>query len=178
MSKVIAITQRLMIRQMTIDDGEFILHHFNEPLFIKNIADKKIKSLEAAKQFIIDGPQRSYQENGFGMFIVLLKDSNTPVGTCGLLKRDNIDDIDLGYALVSKYHKKGYLQEAAIAVLNYAKNELQLNRIVGYTATDNNNSMNALNKLGFSNEGVFDLAGYDTPSNRFVLNFSSLKKSV
>ena len=65
MSKVIAITQRLMIRQMTIDDGEFILHHFNEPLFIKNIADKKIKSLEAAKQFIIDGPQRSYQENRF-----------------------------------------------------------------------------------------------------------------
>ncbi|PAJ75247.1 hypothetical protein CJF42_06250 [Pseudoalteromonas sp. NBT06-2] len=169
MDKVIASTSRLIIRQMKEDDNAFVLAHFNEPLFIKNIADKKIYNLEDAQQFLIDGPMKSYQKNGFGMFLILLKDSNIPIGSCGLFKRDNTDDIDLGYALMSQYHKQGYLQEAAKAVLDYAKNELKLTRILGYTAKDNINSVNVLNKLGFSMQGESKLVGYDTPSVKFSL---------
>jgi RimJ/RimL family protein N-acetyltransferase len=169
MSKIIAITDRLIIKEKVIEDSEFILQHYNEPLFIKNIADKKIYTLEDAKKFLINGPIKSYQENGFGMFIISLKGSNIPIGTCGLMKRDNTDDIDLGYALMSDYHKQGYVLEAAKAVLEYAKNEIKLSHILGYTALDNTDSMNVLKKLGFSGLGESKLAGYDTPSIKFSL---------
>jgi len=169
MSKIIAITDRLIIREKVIEDSEFVLQHYNEPLFIQNIADKKIYTLEDAKQFLINGPIKSYQENGFGMFIISLKDSNIPIGTCGLMKRDNTDDIDLGYALMSDYHKQGYVLEAAKAVLEYAKKEIKLPHILGYTALDNTSSMNVLKKLGFSELGESKLAGYDTPSIKFSL---------
>ncbi|MBU2972185.1 GNAT family N-acetyltransferase [Pseudoalteromonas sp. C2R02] len=170
MSKIITTTDRLIIREKVIEDSEFILQHYNEPLFIKNIADKKIYTLDDAKQFLINGPIKSYQENGFGMFLIVLKDSNTPIGTCGLMKRDNTDDIDLGYALMSDYHKQGYVLEAAKAVLEYAKNEIKLTHILGYTALDNSDSMNVLKKLGFSELGESKLAGYDTPSLKFSRN--------
>lgn len=169
MSKIIAITDRLIIREKVIEDSEFILQHFNESLFIKNIADKKIYTLEDAKQFLINGPIKSYKENGFGMFIISLKDSNRSIGTCGLMKRENTDEIDLGYALMSDYHKQGYVLEAAKAVLEYAKNEIKLPHILGYTALDNTDSMNVLNKLGFSELGESKLVGYDTPSIKFSL---------
>lgn len=171
MSKIITTTDRLIIREKVIEDSAFILQHYNEPLFIQNIADKQIYSLEDAKNFLVNGPIKSYQENGFGMFLILLKDSNTPIGSCGLMKRDNTDDIDLGYALMSKYHKQGYVQEAAKAVLEYAKNELKLTQILGYTALDNTVSMNVLKNLGFNQLGESKLAGYDTPSIKFSLEF-------
>ena len=170
MSKIIAVTDRLIIREKVIEDSEFILQHYNEPLFIKNIADKQIYSLEDAKQFLINGPIKSYQDNGFGMFMIALKTSNIPIGTCGLMKRENTDDIDLGYALMSDYHKQGYVQEAARAVLEFAKKDLNLSQILGYTAFDNGASKHVLDKLGFSLIGESTLPGYDTPSLKFSLN--------
>ena len=97
--KTILETERLILREFSTSDAEFILILLNTPSWLKFIGDKKIHSIDDAKRYLIDGPLKSYRENGFGLWLVLLKESNISVGMCGLIKRDYMDDIDICFAL-------------------------------------------------------------------------------
>jgi len=162
-------TKRLTIRHISMGDAAFILEQYNEALFLEHIGDKKIRSVNDAREIIVDWAQASYQQHGIGLLIIEGRDCGTPIGTCGLIKREDIDDIDLGYSLLEKYHGKGYVVEAAQAVLTHAKNVLGLSRIVGYTSSLNKSSIRVLEKLGFEAEGDFNFPGYDKPSKLFAI---------
>jgi len=151
-------TERLSLRPFTTDDAEFILTLLNEPSFLRYIGDKKVRNLEDARQYILNGPMASYERNGFGLLLVQLKESDTPIGMCGLLKRNELPDPDIGFAFLPAFWNKGFAFEAAAAVLHDARERLKLQRILAITSLDNDASIKLLQRLGLKFERVVKLS--------------------
>lgn len=141
-------TDRLLLAHLTIEDAPFIFELLNTPEWLQYIGDRGIKSQEDAVNYILTGPVRSYSQNGFGLLLVKLKDSNTPIGICGLINRPALDDVDIGFAFLSRYTGQGYAFEAANATLAYAQKELSLSRVVAITTAENVHSIRLLEKTG------------------------------
>jgi RimJ/RimL family protein N-acetyltransferase len=150
--------ERLILRRFTADDAQFILMLLNEPSFLRYIGDKKVRSLDDARQYILNGPVASYEQNGFGLLLVELKDSHTSIGMCGLIKRAELPDPDIGFAFLPAYWNKGFAFEAAAAVLQDARERLRLKRILAITSLDNESSIKLLQRLGFRFERVIKLS--------------------
>ncbi len=161
-------TERLLLRLLILDDAPFILQLLNEPSFLKYIGDKGVRNIEDARQYIVQGPQASYTQNGFGLYLVALRETLTPIGICGLIKREGLDDPDIGYALLPEFWRNGYALEAAAAVLMFASETLAIQRIVAITAPDNHTSIRVLNKLGLQFEKMILLPGASTESMLFT----------
>jgi len=151
-------TERLLLRQFTLDDAPFILRLLNEPSFLRYIGDKKVRNLEDAGAYILNGPVASYEQNGFGLYLVELRESHTPIGMCGLLKREELPDADIGFAFVPEFWSKGFAFEAATAVLQDAHDRFRLERILAITSLDNEASIKLLQRLGFRFEQVIRLS--------------------
>ena len=151
-------TERLSLRKLTVDDAEFILALLNEPSFLRYIGDKKVRNLDDARQYILNGPVASYERHGFGLNCVELRESHTPIGMCGLLKREELPDPDIGFALLPDFWNKGFAFEAATAVLEDARERLNVQRILATTSLDNDASINLLQRLGFRFEEVVKLS--------------------
>jgi RimJ/RimL family protein N-acetyltransferase len=151
-------TERLILRPFTPADAEFILALLNEPSFVRYIGDKKVRDLEAARQYILNGPVASYERNGFGLCLVELRESHGPIGMCGLLKREELPQPDIGFAFLPAYWNKGFAFEAAAAVLQDASERLRLERILAITSLDNEASIKLLQRLGFSFDRVIKLS--------------------
>ena len=157
-------TKRLLLRPITVDDAPFILTLLNEPSFLRYIGDKQVRNLDDARQYILNGPVASYERHGFGLLLVELRDSHTPIGMCGLLKRDELPDPDIGFALLPDFWSKGFAFEAAAAVLEDAR----LPRVVAITSLDNESSMNLLKRLGFRFERLTKLTDQGEQLKLFV----------
>lgn len=151
-------TERLALRRLTTDDAEFILELLNEPSFRQHIGDKGVRTNADACRYIETGPMASYERFGFGLYRVETKDGREPIGICGLLKRDSLPDVDLGFALLPRFWSKGYAFESASAVLAHARDTLGLKRVLAVTSPDNVASINLLEKLGFRFERMSRLA--------------------
>lgn len=162
-------TDRLKLRHITTDDALFINALFNEPAFIENIGDRKIRQKSDAVEFIQSKFYKSYEEYGYGPFAVELKTSRIPIGFCGFFKRDIFRYPDLGYAFLSQYWSQGFALESAYAVIGYAKKKLQLPTLVAITSSENTASLKVLQKLGFIDINAVYMAGYDDPSRVFVM---------
>lgn len=141
-------TERLEFHHLSLSDTEFVIELLNTPGWIKYIGDRGIKTQEDAIQYIVGGPVTSYQNNGFGLWLIKLKGTNISIGLCGLIKRDYLEDVDIGYAFLPEYYGKGYAYEAAKAALDLARSEYQLKRVVAITSKDNERSIALLEKLG------------------------------
>ena len=141
-------TERLLLRRLTAKDAAFILELLNEPAFLQNIGDRGARTLADARRYIAKGPVASYRKLGFGLYLVELKDAGAPIGICGLLKRDSLEDVDIGFAFLQKFWSQGYARESAAAVMNYGWTTLRLPRIVAITKPQNQASITLLEKLG------------------------------
>ena len=164
-------TERLSLRELTVDDAGFILTLLNEPSFLRYIGDKKVRNLDDARQYILNGPVASYERHGFGLNCVELRETHTPIGMCGLLKRDELPNPDIGFALLPDFWSKGFAFEAAQAVLKDARERLKIQRILAITSLDNEASINLLQRLGFSFDEVVQMA----PDRESLRLFSSEK---
>ena len=151
-------TERLLLRRFTVDDAEFILTLLNEPSFLRYIGDKQVRSLEDARQYILNGPVASYERHGFGLCLVELKESHTPIGMCGLLKREELPHPDIGFAFLPAFWNQRFGLESATAVLNDARDRLGVERILAITSLDNEPSIKLLERLGFRFERILKLA--------------------
>jgi len=165
-------TERLTIRQFELRDASFIVRLLNDESFIKNIADKQVRTIEDAIEYIHKGPMASYEMFRFGLNMVELKDCHTPIGMCGLIRRDNLDYADLGFALLPQYCRQGYAKEASIAVLNDAKNTHKLSMLAAVTAPNNTSSNHLLKSLGF----VFkkQIQFYQQETNYYEIELKSM----
>ena len=146
-------TDRLILRHFSGNDAVFIMELLNEPGWKRFIGDRGVNSLDDAKGYI-EKLRASYQKHGFGLYAVELKDGGGLVGMCGLLKRETLDDVDIGFALLSRLEGRGYAREAAIATLGYARDQLGLRRVVAITTDDNHRSGSLLERAGMLYEGV------------------------
>jgi [ribosomal protein S5]-alanine N-acetyltransferase len=155
-------TDRLIITTLDMPDAPFILALTNSPGWLEYIGDRDIKTIADAENYIINGPIASYAEHGHGLYLVSLKEDNTPVGICGLLQRTTLPDKDIGFALLPEYTGKGYALEAATAIIQYSREQLGIKRIVAITLPGNARSIRLLAALGFSFEKMVQLeAGKD-----------------
>lgn len=164
-------TERLILRQFTTDDALLILKLLNEPSFIQNIGDRQVRTIEDACSYLVNGPLASYSKNGFGLWLVVLKETAEPIGMCGLIKRDNLKDVDIGYALLPHFWSKGYAVEAAQAVKAYAKDVIGLKRIVAITDPANEGSIRVLEKIGMRFESMVRLSPDDIELKLFAIDF-------
>jgi len=152
-------TERLNLRWMSADDAAFMRGLLNEPSWLRFIGDRGVRTLDDARNYILTGPVASYARLGFGLYVVELKESGDPIGICGLVKRDFLDDVDIGFAFLPQYWRQGYAYEAASAVMGYGTETLGLKRIVAITAADNHSSARLLEKLGLRFERMVSYPG-------------------
>jgi len=139
---IIAETNRLIISEFTTEDAPFYLKLVNTPHWIKYIGDINLKTLEQAVNALKEGNINSYKNNGFGFYKLQLKDNNLkPIGTCGLVKRDSLDDVDIGFAMLPEYERKGFGYESSLEILKLAKRKFNLKRIVAITLPNNKGSI-------------------------------------
>jgi RimJ/RimL family protein N-acetyltransferase len=152
-------TPRLLLRELTPADAPFTLRLLNEPSFISGIADRGVRTLEQAVRYLEQGPIASYARHGFGMWLVELAANGEAAGICGLVRREGLDDIDIGYAFVPEHCGRGLAREAARAVLEHARTALGLGRVVAIVNPGNQRSMHLLRSLGFALERSVRLGG-------------------
>ena len=136
------------LRQLTENDGEFMLAMLNDPEFLRFVGDRQVRSVEQAVEYLRDGILRSYAEHGFGMYLCQRKRDGAAMGICGLVKRERLPDYDLGYGLLAPYVGHGYAKEAGQAIVAQAR-ELRLPRVLGIVQPDNVVSIGLLETLGF-----------------------------
>jgi ribosomal-protein-alanine N-acetyltransferase len=164
-------TERLVLRHLTLNDAPFILELLNDPSFLRYIGDRGVRNVQDARQYLIKGPIASYQKSGFGLYLVFLLESGDPIGICGLLKRDTLDDVDVGFAFLPPHWGKGYARESASAVLAHARATLGLKRIVAITSPDNAASIKVLEKLGLKFERMVRLGDDPREVRLFGIGF-------
>jgi [ribosomal protein S5]-alanine N-acetyltransferase len=150
-------SSRLQLRELDLTDASFILELLNEAGFLRFIGDKGVRTPADARDYIAKGPQASYAENGFGLYATCLRDG-TPLGICGLVKREGLPDPDVGFALLSRHWRRGYAVESAAAVLAHARGKLKIRRVVAITSADNVGSVAVLEKIGLQFERMITLA--------------------
>jgi RimJ/RimL family protein N-acetyltransferase len=161
-------TGRLELRRLTPEDAPFILDLLNDPLFLRFVGDKGVRTLDGARTYLATGPIASYAQHGFGLFLVSLKDGRVPIGMCGLLKRPVLPDVDIGFGFLTRYGGHGYATEAAAATLHYGRTVLGLKRIIAMTAPDNTASGHVLEKIGLRFDRMLAVPGYPTESRLFT----------
>ena len=138
------LTARLTLRQLEFDDAPFIVRLLNEPSFIENIGDRGVRSIEDAHRYLREGPVAMYEKHGFGLWRVTRNSDGVAVGICGLLKRENLPDVDIGYAF-----------EAAEATMRHAAVKFGLERVIAVVSQHNDASIRLLEKLGMAYERLF-----------------------
>jgi len=154
-------TTRLRLRPIVEADALFIRTLLNEPSFLQYIGDRGVRTEEDARGYIARGPVASYRQHGFGLLLVEEQASGAPVGMCGILKRDGLDDPDLGFAFLPTAWGKGYATEAARATLDAARSAFGLSRVAAIVQPDNPASLRVLGRLGFVLERMVRLPGGD-----------------
>lgn len=163
-------TERLLLRPLTNDDAEFILELLNDPSFIQNIGDRKVRSIDGAKAYITNGAVASYAKNGFGLYLVTLKETGESMGICGLIKRETLDDVDIGYAFLPRFWSKGYAVESALVMKQFAREKVGLKRMVAITDPQNAGSIRVLEKIGMKFEKMVRLANDDIELKLFAVD--------
>lgn len=150
-------TRRLRLRWLESRDAEFIYRLVNDPHWLRFIGDRHVSNLDDARVYIEDGPRAMYRSFGFGLNRIALRDDDTPIGICGLLQRDSLQDCDLGFALLPGFRGQGYAFEAASAILHHGFTELGKTRIAAIANPDNRDSIVLLTRLGFYREQTINM---------------------
>ncbi len=161
-------TERLILRLVAETDAEFILDQLNQPSFIEFIGDRGVRTVEEARNYIQTRFTRSYEDNGYSLYLVELKESLTPIGLCGFVKRDTLPDPDIGFAFLPQFSGKGYAVESARGVIEYGRDVLQFERVLAITTQDNGSSGRLLEKIGFAFERLIEMPPDDEVLKLFV----------
>jgi RimJ/RimL family protein N-acetyltransferase len=157
--KIVIETDNLYLREIETTDAPFLIELLNSPAYIRFIGDRGVRTIADAVAYIEERPRESYQENGFGLWVIILKATNIPAGMCGLINRPELDDIDIGFALLPGYEGKGIGYEAASASLRYGLKELNIPKIIGIVDPENAASIKLLKRIGLQQESTVRLPG-------------------
>lgn len=165
-------TERLRLRLLDKGDAAVYLEILNDPAFIAHIGDRGVRTLEDAVKSIEDGPVVMQRARGHSMYLVerLMEDGQgVPVGLSGLIKRDFLEDVDIGYAFLSRYRGHGYAFEAARGVVAHAR-LLGIPRLVAITTPANASSIGLLLKLGMRLQETKALVEGEPPLNLYGMD--------
>lgn len=159
--EIVIETERLILRKFTTEDAPFMLKLLNTPAWLRFIGDRNVHTVEEAKQFLLNGYLKSYKTHGFGFYLAMEKTTQNPIGMCGLVKRNTLEDVDIGFAFLPDFVGKGYGFEAASATLNYAENVLKLEKVIAIVDAENVVSIALIKKIGLQFERMVRLSADD-----------------
>jgi len=159
--EIVIETERLILRKFTTADASFMLQLLNTPTWLRFIGDRNVHTVEEAKQFLLNGYLKSYETHGFGFYLAMEKTTQNPIGMCGLVKRNTLQDVDIGFAFLPDFVGKGYGFEAASATLNYAENVLKLEKVIAIVDPENVVSIALIKKIGLQFERMVRLSADD-----------------
>ncbi|MBX7221597.1 MAG: GNAT family N-acetyltransferase [Blastocatellia bacterium] len=165
-------TERLILRHLTLEDAPFIMELVNDPDFLLYIGDKKVRNLEDACRYLETGPLASYEKNGFGLYLVELKETGAPIGMSGLVQRPVFSEPDVGYAFLPAYRAKGYAVESARAVVNWGRDTLGQDRFLAIVTPENRSSIKVLLKIGFHFAGMVRMSPDEPEIEKYECFFS------
>jgi len=154
-------TERLSLRRLTLDDAELMLAVWNDPTFIRHVADRGIRTVDAARAALEEGALKLFEDYGYGPFRVALVTDDTPVGVCGLFRREGLEGPDIGFSILREYWRKGYAFEAASAVVSHAATDVRLSRLTAVVSPENAASVALIEKLGLHFERMHRFPGDD-----------------
>jgi RimJ/RimL family protein N-acetyltransferase len=163
-------TARLRLRLVDPRDAAFYLELVNDPDFIAHIGDRGLRTLEAAARAIEEGPVAMQRSRGHSLYLVELLDGGEPVGLSGLIKRDVLEDVDIGYAFLPRHRARGYAFEAAQAVVGHART-LGIPRLAAIVNPANTASIGLLLKLGMRFERFAELTPGQPGVNVYLMEF-------
>ncbi|MBA3961240.1 MAG: GNAT family N-acetyltransferase [Chthoniobacterales bacterium] len=146
------VTERLRLREMEESDAAFMLESLNEPAFIRHVADRGVRTVAEAQTYLRERITSKYQSQAYGVWLVELKETSEAIGICGLIKRDTLEDVDLGFSFLERFWGRGFAFEAAAAVVDYGWKVADLPRIIAIVSPRNTASIRLLQKLGLSFE--------------------------
>lgn len=146
-------TERLVIKQVSLEDSDFIFRLLNSPNWIEFIGDRGIETEEDARSYIQKSLIDSYEKRGYGLYKMCLRENDVPIGICGFLKRDYLENVDIGFAVLPEYEGKGYTLEASKSMLEFGKLKLNMDTILAITTKENIKSRNLLQKIGLTEVG-------------------------
>lgn len=169
-SPILLKTERLSLREVTAGDAPFMLLLVNDPGFIENIGDRRVRSVADAERYIEERMTCAYVQHGFGMYLV--ENADGPVGLCGFVRRDGLPAPDLGFAYLAAHVRRGYGREAGEAMMRHGRATLGLDPILAIVRPGNAASLALLHRLGFVEEGLIALPGY--PGGSVLLRHASL----
>ena len=152
-------TTRLSLREIIVEDAQFVFDLLNTPKFLKYIGDRGVRSVYDASEFIESRYRKSYQDHGYGLYTVLLKGpalEKMPIGMCGFVRRDSLPGPDIGFAFLPAFESRGYGYESAAAVMDHGRDILGFEEVFAITSPDNDASGRLLEKLGFRFSRLFD----------------------
>ena len=164
-------TERLTLRRLTLTDAAFMLELLNSPGWLEFIGDRGVRTVEDAERYLEGGALVMYARYGFGLYRVSLKENDEAIGICGLVKRDTLEDVDIGFALLPQFQGHGYALEAARATMTHAKDDIKLQRVLGITTPHNHPSIRVLETIGLSFEKMVRLSADDVELKLFALDF-------
>lgn len=150
-------TERLFIVPTSENDAEFILQLLNTPKWIQNIGDRNVHSVEMARDYIVDRMLSQLKKLGFSNYTLIRKIDNVKIGSCGLYDREGLEGVDIGFAFLPEYERKGFAFEAANKIKDVAFNEFGLKTICAITSKNNSASQKLLEKLGLELKGTTTL---------------------
>lgn len=156
-------TERLDLEWLTLDDAALMLDIWNDPAFLRYVGDRGIRTIADAQTAIAEGPLALYAEHGYGPYRMTLRESGTPVGICGLFRRDYLDDPDIGFAVLPAHCRQGLALEAALAVREHARGDLGIDRLTAIVSPRNAASIALIEKLGLRFERMIHADGDDNP---------------
>lgn len=169
---------RIVLRELSPEDAGFILELVNDPDWLRFIGDRNVSNLTEARRYIEDGPVRSYRKHRFGLWAVMLRDSGLPIGLCGFLQREQLEEADLGFAFLPAYRKQGYALESCQAALSYAASSLGRSGVLAITSPENQRSIRLLEKLGFEFVRTFLFEHEQRASNLYRKDLSQAEAAA
>ena len=154
-------TTRLRLREFVDADAPFIVDLLNDAAFLQFIGDRHVRTRDDAEAYIRNGPKAMYASHGFGLLHVALRDSDIPIGMCGILKRDALEHPDIGFAFLPAFRRQGYAREAVEAVVARAWEVHGLERLAAIVDPANAASLALLARMGFTVERAITMPGGD-----------------
>jgi RimJ/RimL family protein N-acetyltransferase len=141
-------TERIDLRPFTAADAAFIVALVNDPQWLRFIGDRHVADEASARAWIENRLVAAYRTHGFGLWAMQRRADAELLGMCGLVQRDGLPEIDLGYALLPHHRGRGYAREAGAACLSHAAAVLGRRRVLAITDPLNERSIRVLASLG------------------------------
>ncbi|TGD72323.1 N-acetyltransferase [Mangrovimicrobium sediminis] len=171
-------TDRLKLREVELADAPFMLELINQPAWKAFITQHDVRSEQQAADYIDTRIRSMYRTHGHGLWLVESKASARSLGLCGLLRREGLADIDLGFAFLPTTWGNGFAREASIACLQHAFDTLKVERVAAITVPENTRSIRALIALGFAYVSPYSLADSQDVLDLYSLDADSFNLHI